>query len=845
MFVIPRLGVVILLSLGVAKGQSSQVFALGITTVQTAENGLGFNINPQQPWQLSALSSAGARWWRMQCNWSEVERQTAPPQSRVTSPRYVQSKPCVDTYQAAARYPDLHPSVVAGYGPPYHQILTVQLTSAGKVGDISLNVVLVSNVSGDTLSSITPIRDHINDLTTLHTSPSYGVISAQRAYAGDIITSVAPIDATHATLHLGSALSMAIPTTDTLEIMEDEYIGITDNSPTNPSAVAYGNYANFLAFDMAARSFSGFIELWNEPPWHPDPWDAIQFQYDYVVSGDFRSTTAYGLNSVVFESTSNRTPYISLSANNKGNDPASSPSYWSATIPSDAYVGTTLPFPTWGLIANIMTRSWPEGVHATASSGSGSGARTPLAPDFQRVTGLAFTEPSQTVTTEAFHPYCGPYCNPEESLTSPACIQAASVATSSPDNDPYKGATCYVPGTGRKGNLMTYFLENDQQKNINPRYGIAGDITETNDYDSGYAGELVQDGKGNVRHFLGFEGNGINPVMFYEMCSGIGTGGPGANGSITGMSNGTNTITLTAATGYTLAYVASNQTFILTKTSTGTRFVIEGGNVEFISGTNVPANSSITATNYSSGVYTITLNQTVPAGTTTFAIKSWDPTIGFVTTPSGSCYFSPYVSKKMYPLNAEVTESSTDSTPYVSLQPNNVGHDPATSPTWWTSKGVYSPTPAYSMLSGVIADLAPISRPPVRNYASSDLPSVNSYYGTYPLGTVYMVGARSRATANSVAMFIYQLSECTTAVHCWSTLPAPAGSTAQINLAPGTMITSATDVVTRKAVPYAISERQVTFLRNVSDNPIELVIDPASRSLGLHSSSVGHSRDVH
>jgi hypothetical protein len=829
-----RLVVSLLLSLGVAGAQSTQVFPLGITTANAAETGLGFNITSNQPWQIAAVNAAGAQWVRHQCPWNEVEQQSAPPDNVPASPQYIESAGCVQDYRASlAINPAMKFDTVAGYGPPFHRIVTVRLTTGASVGDTSLRVVFESGAGGSTLSSITPIVDHIQDSTNLHTAPFYGAISAKRAYPGDIITSVTRIDSTHAILGLGSAVTTAIPTTDQLIVNENLYKDICDNSPDNPGAIAFGKYAHFLAQDMASRGVEGEVSIWNEPPWSGDPWDDAPFEYDYVVSGPYREAVTYGRNSIVFESVSNQTPYICIATSCTGHHPAGDTATWSLAIPPNAYVNATKPFATWGMTAYIMNLLFPSGVNATAGSGWGSPPNTPLSPKFQVDTGVAFRQPAHTITNEYFHPYCEGYCNPEESVIDTGCVYAASIAKTYPANNPYAvSPNCFVPGTAQRNGMPTFYLENDKQKAINPRYGLAGVINETNEFDGYHIGRLTRDGLGDIRQFLGYEANGINPVIFYDVCNAPGTGGAGPNGfptlgSFTATSNGTSTLTLTAAPGYSLTYVSSTNSIKLTDTSAD-RVVaeLEGGDLQIVTGNHVPANTVITSISYSNGFYTVALNQVVPIGTTAYSIRGWDPTIGFVTTPSGTCTFKPYVNGNTYPLNAEVIESLANPTPYVSLQINNLGHDPATSPTWWSPKGIYKPTPGYTMLSKILDDLAPISNPPMRAYPAFTLPHVTSYMGTYALGTAYFVGARAGASDNSVAMYIYQLSACTTERNCWSMMAPPPGGTVRITLFPGTTVVSAIDVVTRNAVPYTVSGRQVTFIGSVSDNPIELIVDP-------------------
>ena len=137
----------------------------------------------------------------------------------------------------------------------------------------------------------------------------------------------------------------------------------------------------------------------------------------------------------------------------------------------------------------------------------------------------------------------------------------------------------------------------------------------------------------------------------------------------------------------------------------------------------------------------------------------------------------------------------------------------------------YTTTPALTALAGVVSDLKPIANAPVTAYTAADLPSVATYSGTYALATVNMVGARSGATANSDAFAVWQLSMCGTA-SCWYDLSSPAAAPVTVQVPSGMKVTSVTDLVTRAAISYTTSGQQISF--KVSDNPIQVVLDPSS-----------------
>ena len=138
--------------------------------------------------------------------------------------------------------------------------------------------------------------------------------------------------------------------------------------------------------------------------------------------------------------------------------------------------------------------------------------------------------------------------------------------------------------------------------------------------------------------------------------------------------------------------------------------------------------------------------------------------------------------------------------------------------------GTYTPTPAYTALSGFMSDIKPISNEPAGTYSAATLPSVVSYQGTYPLAAAHMIGARVNATANSDAFTLWQISACTTTYQCWYSLPSPKAAPVTIDIPANMKVTSITDLITRGSIGYTASGQKVTF--KVADNPIEILVDP-------------------
>src|SRR5436309_1435378 len=73
--------------------------------------------------------------------------------------------------------------------------------------------------------------------------------------------------------------------TTTYDINEILYPSATTANANDAPQVEFGNYVSFLASDMASRGISGEIEIWNEPPWIDDSWDARGYLYDSFPAG--------------------------------------------------------------------------------------------------------------------------------------------------------------------------------------------------------------------------------------------------------------------------------------------------------------------------------------------------------------------------------------------------------------------------------------------------------------------------------------------------------------------------------------------------------------------------------
>ena len=450
-----------LLSASSLVAQSSSVELIGTVTANQVSQGLGFNLDANQDWEWAAAAAAGATHARIQCSWSLVEQQTAPPRNAAAGTQYVQDPACAAGFVSAAKY-GIHPTVVAAYGPPYHQILTVTLPGGAASGATSLNVEFQAGVGGDTLENIAFPNDYICPVnaTTLAQEGAgtacSGQITGRNSYEGTLITGVKLVDSTHATLTLASAVTTALPAGSAPYIVNEIlYPSAATASPTDRSVEAYSNYVNFLAEDMAARGLTGDIELWNEPPWVADPWDFRAELYD---ANTYPGAPGFGAD--------------------------------------------------FGFAANLMKRSLPAGITATWNGTSGSASGSLLSSNMKQFSGEALVEPSTTVTAESFHPYSGHYANPEDSLWISSCLQAEASAG--------KGGNCALPGQAGTSNLWEERLWNYQQKDIHPSYGLGGEVTETNELPPA-AGMQVQQARAILRQYIGFEADGVTPIEFFKL----------------------------------------------------------------------------------------------------------------------------------------------------------------------------------------------------------------------------------------------------------------------------------------------------------------------------------------
>jgi hypothetical protein len=430
----------------------NNVESLGTIPASQPLAGLGFNIDTTNEWEFVLAASAGTTHVRFQCSWSEIEAQTAPPSN--TSGGYALSPNCAKALALSKKY-GMHPTIIAAFGAPFHQILTVSVPNGAAAGDKTLNVQFSSGVGGDSLASMVAFDDGI-------LASNGNQLSGRNSYAGDLITAVNRTDDTHATLTLASALSSGLPANATSTYTINEYLTppAATTSANDPSVTAYSDYAHFLAQSIAAAGMTGEVEIWNEPPWSPDPWDVRQNFYDAFPGPGIPGPLA-----------SNQ--------------------------------------PNWGFAAALSRASYTvAGVSYVWAGTNKSADNSLLTPALLLNTGTSFVQPATNVQTESIHPYGN---NPEDDIWSEACVKSSILP------NPLK--PLYFMHCNLDSNSSSNVVELEQlnliAKVLNPKGGIAHSITETGFSLSG--GDLAHEARFVMRQFLAYQAVGVTPVEFYRL----------------------------------------------------------------------------------------------------------------------------------------------------------------------------------------------------------------------------------------------------------------------------------------------------------------------------------------
>jgi hypothetical protein len=427
--------------------------ALGAIPASQAANGLGFNVAQGNDWEFQMAAAAGATHARFQCGWTSTENQAAPPGNTPRAPQFTLASDCQAGLMSSFRY-SLHPTILAAYGPPFHQILRVTVPGGAAAGARVIDVQFASGIGGDTLSSMTAFYD-----TILSSSNAY--VTDKHSYAGGLITGVTATDSTHATLELASALSSALAADTSTAYVINEYLypPPASFSPADASVLAYARYAEFLASKISTSGITGEVEIWNEPPWNDDPWDD---RYDF---------------------------------------------YDNQPLPVSPGPQTTY-LPNWGFAAALYSQTSPvAGVTYNWGGTEKTGGNSMLNAQMEGNTGVSFWQPNTILTTESFHPYGN---NPEDALWSEPCLEASIHPYPQAANSYFQ---CNLFGVGP--NIAYAAQRTLIQKSINPSWGIAHNITETGF--EGASGDDLHKARFVMRQFLGFQAAGVTPIQFYRL----------------------------------------------------------------------------------------------------------------------------------------------------------------------------------------------------------------------------------------------------------------------------------------------------------------------------------------
>ena len=224
--------------------------------IDTAVAGFGINLGSQafDRWAYDTAKAYGATEIRWQFGWEFAETAEGV-YGGIALPSVAKALGwCAEL--------DLKPLIVAGFGPPRTAIQTVHVDGEHPIGSTSLTV------AEDVTITVELGRHFIG-------APGLGLGKA--AYYGGVITDIPSANV----VELGAATVGVIEDGQALSINRLMYPAIATDSGTDPSAVAFANYAHALALAIAEHCpGGGAVELWNESPWFNDRWDALAGFFD-------------------------------------------------------------------------------------------------------------------------------------------------------------------------------------------------------------------------------------------------------------------------------------------------------------------------------------------------------------------------------------------------------------------------------------------------------------------------------------------------------------------------------------------------------------------------------------
>jgi hypothetical protein len=261
----------------------SSALTQSVTTVETygpvpatrPYSGLGTNITtPTNAWEYADAEAAHISWARFDCNWIRAEIQDMPSN---TSGGYKLPSECSAGLASSKAY-DLHPMLDALYGPPYSAIVAGTAASAVPVGATTVAI----NVTSGSLADVVPGSTFL--------AISSGYLAAKYSYPGVLITSVSGSTVTLASAAT-TALAQGAAVTLNLVLYPPVIIAPGANYLNNTSVQAFGNYASYIAQQVAAIGLTGIVSIWNEPTWCCDKWDHGVALYDNPpANGDISSS---------------------------------------------------------------------------------------------------------------------------------------------------------------------------------------------------------------------------------------------------------------------------------------------------------------------------------------------------------------------------------------------------------------------------------------------------------------------------------------------------------------------------------------------------------------------------
>jgi len=230
-------------------GSLTSVEMMPVVAATQLRNGLGFNVDPSQLWQLQAAHDAGATEVRMQFDWPSVERSAG----QLALPKQFEDA-LANSVQLG-----LEPLIVAAYGPGGPSLPTLTLASPAVPGDTSIRVAERGTLAQVVLGSAFIIGADGQQLV----SQSYA------SYFGGLVTNA---DQQTGQIFLAAPVSRALSIGTQVKIVNRLY-KLAGTGPNDPSVQAYIRYVQFLAGRIASYGVAGRVEIWNEPPWEGDRWD--------------------------------------------------------------------------------------------------------------------------------------------------------------------------------------------------------------------------------------------------------------------------------------------------------------------------------------------------------------------------------------------------------------------------------------------------------------------------------------------------------------------------------------------------------------------------------------------